>query len=113
MTTTRQTSRYRSHELAFDRTDLGHVASCSCGWPRGRQRFLDESEAHYAGAEHLGLMAYRRLALQGLVEMAAPQGPALWEALFEHRQRLGDEARTVVDVVAHFWPERLGIRGGG
>lgn len=46
-----RTRRSTVHELAFDRTDSGHAASCSCGW-RGVVR-LDEGDSHYDGALHL------------------------------------------------------------
>lgn len=39
------------HELSFDRTNTGHVASCACGWqavPR-----LAQNDSHYDGALHL------------------------------------------------------------
>lgn len=103
---------YRLHELAFDSSDDGHVASCSCGWPRRRRLFFAESDAHYAGAEHLARMAYRRLALRGLVAIECPPEAAMWAALIEHRDQLGDEACAVVETVLEHWPERAHPRGG-
>lgn len=39
------------HELEFDRTDAGHVASCAGGWSAVVR--LSESDSHYDGALHL------------------------------------------------------------
>lgn len=110
---TRRVRRYRFHEVAFDATDAGHTASCSCGWPAGRPKpFLDVDDAHYAGAEHLARMAYRRLALRHLVNPEAPVAETLWSALRHHRDRLGDEAQAVVDLATEAWPDRTSARGG-
>lgn len=110
-TRVRRPDRYRRHELAFDSRDAGHVASCVCGWPARPSVFLDVDDAHFAGAEHLARMAYRHLALRGAVPMTAPDAE-LWALLLEHRDRIGDEAQAVLDVVHECWPDRAGYRGG-
>ncbi len=111
-TTTHRARRYRKHELMFDSTDAGHTASCSCSWGRQARPFLDVDDAHYAGAEHLAAMAYRRLALQGVVATKAPSGAGMWAELRTHHDRIGDEAQAVLDIAHKAWPERTGYRGG-
>ena len=115
----RRPERYRVHELAFDRTDRGTSPSCSCGWPAAGRPYPDEGDAHYAGAEHLGRMAYRRLALRGVLPIDdralrpdTIDAAELWSALAGRRHLLGDEARAVLDIVTECWPHRTGSGGG-
>lgn len=107
----RRADRYRVHELAFDRSNDGTAWSCACGSPSTSTRFLDESDAHYFGAAHLARMAYRRLALRGLVPMEV-SSIEMWAALAEHREQLGDEAQAVLDTAVENWPDRTTYRGG-
>lgn len=113
LTTPRRPRRYRTHELAFDRSDAGSLASCSCGWPKRPVAQLEVDDAHYAGAFHLASMAYRRLALRDLVDPVAGSDADVWSALAAHRERLGDEAQAVLGVALECWPERTRNRGGG
>ncbi|MFP5376003.1 MAG: hypothetical protein ACLGIO_04360 [Acidimicrobiia bacterium] len=113
MTTAVAARRYRTHELAFDRSDAGHVASCSCGSAMASEVHVEEDDAHYAGARHLGLMALAglraRRELRGhrrVPTTLAIDDRALWSELARYRPALGDEAQAVLDVVAEHWPER-------
>lgn len=69
------TSHLTSHELEFDHTDAGHVASCACGWTAVVR--LSESDSHYDGALHLAAASRfaeeRKAAAEVVAELAQRQ----------------------------------------
>lgn len=69
-----RTSHLTTHELSFDRTDAGAVASCACGWTAVSR--LDENDSHYDGALHLAAesrVAEERAAAAAVAEELARQ----------------------------------------